>query len=82
MNPRPRSFHRFNLYLTDLSWPDRCACRRHYRILRIAMYAPQNSPYAKHGMYQGCYGMHRVDARRFLRDFYNEISQMSYIGSK
>jgi len=75
-------FDRLNLYLTDLSWTDRCACRRQYRTLRIAMYAPQDSPYANNGMYQGCYGLSRTEARQYLVAFYREVSHMTYLSEK
>lgn len=66
----------------DLDQADRCYARRAYRILRIAVYAPQSSPHARHGMYQGCYGMDRDEAATFVRDFFAEVAWTTYLGSK
>lgn len=71
-----------NLHLLDLDLADRCAVRRQYRILRIAIYAPQSSEYAVNGMYQGCYGMDREQAKQALWAFYSEVSYAAYLGSK
>ena len=69
-------------HLYDLELIDRVAMRSQYRRLRMAMYAPQSSPYAAHGMYQGCYGMNTDEAKLFLYKFYHEISMSTYEGSK
>ena len=66
----------------DLDLIDRCAARRHYRILRIAMYAPQSYTGPDRPCYQGCYGMERKDAKEFIWYFYDEVSWKSYLGSK
>ncbi len=71
-----------NLYETDLTLADRAACRRQYRTLRIAMYAPTTSPHGRLGVYQGSYGMTREEAKNFLMDFYREVSWHQYIGEK
>jgi hypothetical protein len=73
---------RFRLTELDLSAADRCAARRQYRTLRIAQYAPQTSPFARDGMYQGHYGMGRDQAKAFIRGFYEEVSWREYVGSK
>jgi hypothetical protein len=69
-----------NLWETDLDLEDRCAARRQYRTLRLVIYAPQSS--GRGEMYQGCYGMSREDAKRFLRQFYLQVSWYTYLGSK
>lgn len=66
----------------DLDPIDTAAARRHYRILRIAIYAPQRSIYAHDTMYQGCYGLSREEAKQFIADFYDEVSHRAYLGSK
>lgn len=66
----------------DLDLIDRCAARRHYRILRIAMYAPQSYTGPDHPCSQGHYGMSRSEAKEFIWNFYSEVSWLTYLGSK
>jgi hypothetical protein len=66
----------------ELSVADKCAARRQYRTLRIAMYVSQSSPYSEKGMYQGCYGMDREEAKQFIYKFYCELAWHDYLGSK
>jgi hypothetical protein len=74
--PRVRLAH------LDLDERERCAIRRHYRDLRLAIYAPQSSEYAWNGMYQGCYGMDRDEAKVFLWDYWTTIADHVYLGTK
>jgi len=71
-----------NLYDLELDAADRCAARRQYRTLRIAVYAPQSYTGPDRQSYQGCYGMERDEARDFIAAFYREVSWKSYLGSK
>lgn len=66
----------------DLDPIDRCAARRHYRILRIVTYAPQSSEHALGGMCQGWYGMDRDEAKAFIFNYYTELSWHNYLGEK
>lgn len=68
--------------MLDLDLEDRCAARRQYRTLRIAMYAPQSYTRPDRPSYQGCYGMDRDEAKKFLSDFYKVVSWKTYMGSK
>lgn len=68
--------------LDELDLADRCAARRQYRILRIAVYANQEYTGSDKPAYQGCYGMDREPARAFLHAFYSQLSWANYIGSK
>jgi hypothetical protein len=70
------------LWNTDLDLAERCAARRQYRILRIALYAPQCSEYSRTGMFQGAYGMTRDDAKKRIMDYYLDVSWYTYLGSK
>jgi hypothetical protein len=79
---RSRTTGRVNLFESDLSVADKCAARRQYRTLRLAMYAPQSSEYAVNGMYQGCYGHDRDGAREIIRNYYTTLSWLTYLGSK
>ena len=71
-----------NLYDTDLDLAERCAARRQYRILRIAMYGDIEYTGWDRPAYQGCYGLDRDEAKKRIAEFYDEVSWMSYIGSK
>lgn len=73
---------RRNLFETDLELIDRCAARRHYRILRLAIYAPISYTGWDRPSYQGCYGMDRDEAKAYIRAFYGEVSWKTYLGSK
>lgn len=68
--------------LWDLEPIDRIAMRSQYRRLRMVIYAPQSSDYATNGMCQGHYGMDRDEAKRFLHEFYSEVSMSTYEWSK
>lgn len=68
--------------LDELTKEDRAACRRQYKILRIAVYAPQTYTGPDRPCYQGCYGKDRQEAKTFLFDFYAMISWLTYLGSK
>lgn len=71
-----------NMVMTDLDPVDRCAMRRHYRDLRIAVYAPQSYTGPDRQSYQGCYGMGRTEAKEFLAKHYGELAWHQYLGSK
>lgn len=68
--------------MEDLNLADRCAMRRQYRDLRIAIYAPQSYTGPDRESYQGCYGMSRERAKEFLIRFYREVAWHQYLGSK
>ena len=53
-----------NLYDTDLDLAERCAARRQYRILRIAMYGDIEYTGWDRPAYQGCYGLDRDEAKK------------------
>ena len=74
--------NKLNLFDTDLSVEDKCAARRQYRTLRLTMYAPQSSPYAKNGMSQGHCGYSRNAAKEVVSQYYRTISWLSYLGTK
>lgn len=76
------SFIRMNLSELDLDVTERCAARRQYRSLRIAVYAPQSYTGPDHPSCQGFYGMSRHDARNFIGKFYRELAWLMYLGSK
>ena len=68
--------------LDELSAADRATIRRWYRTLRIAIYAPQSSEYAKDGMFQGAYGLGREEVRDLLGKIAIEVDWHIYMGSK
>ena len=81
----PKLTHPFNFQgpgLDDLSKEDRAACRRHYKILRIAIYAPMTFTGPDRESYQGYYGLDRQEAKQVLFAFYSHLSWLSYLGSK
>lgn len=63
----------------DLDLVDRCAARRQYRILRIAIYAPDG---AQGDRFHGHYGLSREEAKGRIFDFYVDVAWMTYLGSK
>lgn len=71
-----------NLVDSDLSLADRCAARRQYKTLRLAMYANIEYTGWDRPAYQGCYGMDRDAAKKFIRDYYAQVSWADYLGSK
>ena len=73
---------RRNLHETDLTLEDRCAARRHYRILRIAIYGDIAYTGWDRPALQGCYGLERDEAKKRIRDFYGDVSWNTYLGSK
>lgn len=66
----------------ELDLADRCAVRRQYRSLRIAVYASQKYTGLTQPACQGWYGMSRDDARQFLAAFYQQVAWANYLGSK
>lgn len=68
--------------LWELSERDRAVLRRHYRVLRMAIYAPQGTPWAERGMCQGWYGLSREEAKAKLVSYWAEVDEAYYIGSK
>lgn len=81
----PKLTHSFNFNgrgLDKLTKEDRAACRRQYKILRIAIYAPQTYTGPDRESYQGCYGLDRQEAKQALFAFYSDLSWLTYLGSK
>lgn len=63
----------------DLNALDRAYARRCYRIVRIAIYAPDG---AQGDRFHGWHGMDRDTAKRFVSEFFTEVSWHMYLGSK
>lgn len=68
--------------LDELTKEDRSACRRQYKILRIAVYAPQTYTGPTNSCYHGYYGLDREEAKQALFAFYSNLSWLTYLGSK
>lgn len=66
----------------DLTSEDEAAIRRFYRTVRIAVYANQAYTGPDRTCYQGCYGMSRDEAKRWIEPFAAKLSELTYLGSK